>query len=524
MLCRPSTVAIWVPHALTFPRVHSRRNIRRFCAPWWAVGLALASVLAGCAEPVGDQPIRFGLASAAVTLDPRFATDATSSRVNRLLYARLVDFDEALRPTGALASWQRLTPRHYRFRLRETRRSFADGTPLTAGDVKATYDDILDEVRGSPHRATLKDIAAVKVVDVDTVDFFLKSPDLLFPGKLVVGIMPGHLLVKGHPFNTAPVGSGPFGFVAWPEENRLRLKRHRDGQAVELLRVSDPNTRVLKILNGELDLLQGDLSPEIIRWLEARDGIDVSRARGTKFAYLGFNLEDPVVGQLRIRQAIAYAVNREEIIRYVMGRAARPASSILPSTHWAGDPGLRSVSFDLGRAKALLLEAGYSPGKGPKIVYKTSAAPFRIRLATIIQDQLSRAGFDVDVHSHDWGTFYADVKAGRFQMYSLAWVGIKMPDIFRYVFHSDSIPPHGANRGRFRSARADGLIESAEHAATFEAQASHYRALQRHVLEELPYVPLWYEDNVKISIPGLSGYELNADGNYDGLDNVKRAG
>ena len=153
---------------------------------------------------------------------------------------------------------------------------------------------------------------------------------------------------------------------------------------------------------------------------------------------------------------------------------------------------------------------------------QTSAAPFRVRLATIVQEQLGRVGIDVRVQSNDWGTFYGDVKAGRFQMYSLAWVGIKMPDIFRYTFHSDAIPPNGANRGRYRSRAADRDIEQAESAGTLAEQARHYHALQQRVLSDLPYIPLWYEDTVGVFREGVSGYVLNADGNYDGLLGVER--
>ncbi len=485
--------------------------------------LVLLFGVTGCTEPP-VAPIRFGLATAPVTLDPRFATDATSSRVNRLIYARLVDFDDRLRPVPSLAAWEELSPTHYRFRLRADRRGFSNGRPITAHDVKATYDAVLDPAGGSPHRASLKGVISVEAVDDRTVDFRLKVPDLLFPGKLVIGILPETLIAKGHRFNTQPVGSGAFAFVDWAHEGLLRLRRLDDGQAFELVRVADPNTRVLKILNKELDLLQGDLAPEIVGWLSERDGVNVARGLGTKFAYLGFNLEDPIVGDERVRRAIAHAIDRDTIIRYVMGEAARPALSILAPSHWAGEPGLAPITFDLNASRRLLAEAGYSNVRRPRIVYKTSAAPFRVRLATIIQAQLARAGIDVEVQSHDWGTFYGDVKAGRFQMYSLAWVGIKMPDIFRYVFHSDSVPPDGANRGRLRDPEVDRLIEAAERAESFELQARWYRALQRRVHAALPYVPLWYEDNVGVSRPGVHGYRLNTDGNYDGLRDVVRSG
>ncbi len=147
-----------------------------------------------------------------------------------------------------------------------------------------------------------------------------------------------------------------------------------------------------------------------------------------------------------------------------------------------------------------------------------------MRLATIIQDQLADVGIDVELRTYDWGTFYGDIKAGNFQMYSLAWVGIKMPDIFRYVFHSNSIPPAGANRGRFVDVAVDRLIERAENESSLEAQARHYRELQALVLRQLPYVPLWYEDQVFASRRGVSGYRVEPDGNYDGLIHVRVSG
>ena len=157
------------------------------------------------------------------------------------------------------------------------------------------------------------------------------------------------------------------------------------------------------------------------------------------------------------------------------------------------------------------------------LVFKTSNDPLRVRLATVIQHQLGRIGLQVDVRSYDWGTFYGDIKSGNFQMFSLSWVAIHSPDIFRYIFHSRSVPPEGANRGRFTSELADQLIEAAEVADDFEQQAEIYRRLQRHLRETLPYVPLWYEHNVAVARKEVRGYRVAADGRYDGLLQTYRA-
>jgi peptide/nickel transport system substrate-binding protein len=194
---------------------------------------------------------------------------------------------------------------------------------------------------------------------------------------------------------------------------------------------------------------------------------------------------------------------------------------MFPPEHWAGSETLAGHAHAPDRAKELLAAAGFGPRRPLHLVFKTSSDPFRVRLATVIQAQLERVGIRVDVRSYDWGTFYGDIKAGRFQIYSLSWVGIRTPDIFRYVFHSQSVPPDGANRGRYRSLRVDRLIEVARAERDLDRQAELYRDLQALLLEDLPYVPLWYEDQIYAARSEVRGYRLAPDGNYDGLVDVE---
>ena len=194
----------------------------------------------------------------------------------------------------------------------------------------------------------------------------------------------------------------------------------------------------------------------------------------------------------------------------------------MPPEHWAGDNSLPLIEQDRAQARALLAEAGYGPEKPLHLSYKTSSDPFRLRIATVVQQQLAQVGVDVQVQSYDWGTFYGDIKAGRFQMYGLAWVGVKSPDIFRYAFHSAALPPEGANRGRLEDPRVDQLIELAAQADTIVEQTTRYRALQHRLLELLPYVPLWYEDQYVAASDRIKGYTLAADGAYDALIDTVR--
>lgn len=478
-------------------------------------------VLVGCSER-DPSAIRFGLQSAVQTLDPRYATDAASTRLCRLLYQPLVDFADDYQPVAALASWRRLSPRHYRFTLDAQRAPFHGGQRVTSRDVVATYEHILDAANASPHRGSLDMIDAVEAIDDDTLDFRLSRSDALFPGRLTVGILPAAQIAGGRDFSTRPMGSGPFALHSWPEPERLVIERRDDGLKVEFLRVRRADVRVLKLLRGEIDLVQGDMPPELLGWLEQRPEVEVRSVPGTTFAYVGFNLQDPVVGDPRVRRAIALGIDRAAIIHHIFAANARRAGGILTPDHWAGHPDIDGVEFDPQAARDLLTEAGYVGKNRPRIVYKTSTNPVRVRIASVIQDQLAHVGIDVEVRTYDWGTFYGDIKAGNFQMYSLAWVGIKMPDIFRYVFHSASVPPVGANRGRFMNDAVDELIDAAEASPDLGQRTDLYRSLQQRVLNELPYVPLWYEDQVLVTRRDIVGYRLAGDGNYDGLNSIRR--
>ena len=356
-----------------------------------------------------------------------------------------------------------------------------------------------------------------------SLDFFLHRPEPLFPGYLVIGIVPARLIAAGHPLHEHPVGSGPFSFLARPDETQLHLLRIRDQRRFEFITVPDPTVRVLKLVAGEIDMLQNDLPPELIAYLGNDRTLKVQRTSGTNFSYLGFNFENDVTRRALVRRAIAHAINRREIIRYVLDGAARPAHSLLPPEHWAAARDLNPVAYDPDKARTLLRRAGYSLDHPARIVYTTSSDSFRVRLATIFQRQLQRVGIAVDLRSYDWGTFYGDIKAGRFQMYSLAWVGIQTPDIFDYVFHSESVPPRGANRGRFHSTRADAFIDRARAASDLETKRRWYVQLQHHLADALPYVPLWYEDHTFIASREIEGFTMARDGNYDGLVQVRRS-
>lgn len=466
----------------------------------------LCALLTACGGQQSHDDIRMALAQAPINLDPRYASDAASERINHLIYRPLVDFDERFRPQPALADWQLLSTTHYRFTLLQERSRFHDGSMLEAADVAATYGSLL-VLKGSPHTAEFVNIQSIKVVDENTVDFILHEADDIFPSRLIIGILPAEKVEAGHDFSRQPVGSGPLRFLAW--QGVLQLERLADGQRFTLQEVKDPTVRVLKLLRGEVDLLQGDLLPELVRYLKQQPEIRVDEVNGSNFSYLGFNLQDAQLAKPEVRRAIAHAIDREALLREVLVGGSREAGSILPPEHWAGHDALPTYEYNPALARELLQQAGVELPL--KLAYKTSTDAQRVRLATVLQAQLREAGIALEILSLDWGTFFDDVKHGKFQLYGLTWVGIRTPEIYRLAFHSESVPPKGANRGRFQDAVTDQLIAQGD-----------WRAVSERVHTMLPYVPLWYEGQFVAMRSNISDYQVKADGSWDGLAAVKK--
>lgn len=465
-------------------------------------------VTASAATYRQDVPIHFAVAQMPLNLDPRYATDAASERVNRLLYQSLVHFDAASNLVPELAAWQKISPTEYHFTLKQPFTRFHDQTLLTAQDVKATYDSVMG-LKDSPHRAEYSNIALIAISNDKRIIFKLKQADNHFPAKLVLGILPKGLIEQKHDFSRQPMGSGPLMFAQW--KRQLILKRLRDGQRIIIAEVKDPTVRVLKLLRGETDLLQGDLPPELVKHLQQKTAITVKTVEGANFSYLGLNMQDPVLRQHKVRLAIAHAVDRQAIINKVMVNPTRLATTILPPEHItnAGNV-LTDYDYNPVLAKKLLQEAGVQLPL--KLIYKTSTDPQRVRFATILQAQMAAAGIQLEVRSLDWGTFFEEIKKGNFQLFGLTWVGINTPEIYAKAFGSHQFPPNGFNRGRYSDARLDALL-----------LAEDWPAVTRHIHAQLPYIPLWYESQFAAFNRNITRYAPKPDGNWDDLATIERS-
>ncbi len=478
----------------------------RVCLVYLLITLSLLSACKQDQQAQIESPIQFAIAQAPLNLDPRYATDAASERVNRLIYQPLVDFDASSKPIPVLATWEMINNRQYQFTLTKKRALFHYQKVLTTHDVKATYDSILN-LKDSPLKAEFSNIQSIEVIDESRLVFHLKTPDKHFPSKLIVGILPKDLIDIQHDFSHQPVGNGPLKFVSW--QNKLTLQRVRDGQLITLQEVKDPTVRVLKLLRGEADLIQGDLPPELVKYLQSKPEVNVKTSVGANFSYLGLNFNDVNLKNIRVRQAINLAIDRQAIIDKVMVNNTRLAGAILPPEHYAGNASLKHAHYNPERAKKILTEIGV---KLPlKLVYKTSTDAQRVRFATILQAQMLPAGIDLEIRSLDWGTFFADVKQGNFQLFGLTWVGIKTPEIYSKAFGSQHFPPNGFNRGRYADAELDKLLADED-----------WPAATQRIHEQLPYIPLWYEGQFAAMQKHIKHYAPKPDGNWDDLATITR--
>ena len=466
-----------------------------------------------CSPSLTMADTTFAISNAPNSLHPILASDASSERINALIYQPIIQLDENDRPISGLADIKQHDAQHYSLTLSSTKHRFSNNADVSLLDIAASLNLARNHPR-SPQAQTLSNISSIETTK-HSILISLKKPDHRFTEKLHISVAPKEMLLKDEALAQHPVGSGAFEWVKTQGDGGVILRHRRSSKEIRFVVNKDPTMRVLKLLKGEASILQNDLPHEMYRLLKEDPNIQVAQTPGTTFSYLGFNMADPILKQNEIRQAIAYAINRQVIVKHLFQGNAKLANTLLAPGQWAAHPDLPAYEHSPDKAKQLLATLGYSKDNPLELSYKTSTDPFRLRIAAVFQQQLHEVGINLKIQSYEWGSFFGDIKAGRFQLYSLSWVGIRSPDVFRYVYHSDSLPPSGANRGRYQSAEVDQLIEQAEE-LPLEKSLPLYRKIQEKIHRDLVYVPLWHEDQIVASRRG--DLKPNKHGSYQYLE------
>ncbi|HUF05016.1 MAG TPA: ABC transporter substrate-binding protein [Aridibacter sp.] len=484
------------------------------------------------------------------TLDPigSVTVDANSERIRTLMYNSLIKKNEKFEYVGDLA--ESIAPSDdgltYTFKLRNGV-TFHDGSPLDSSDVKYTFDKLFESrgAKASAFSVTENDqkvdiITSIEVPDENTIVIRIARPE--FRNQLIPNLVPIAVVPKDAPVGKdsgadtkPPIGTGPYKFVSFdPGQNVIELdsfEGYFEGapniRQIRLMILADANALQAELLSGRVNLAPGatSLPPDSLKNIDETADLKVVRSKGSNIQYLWFNTQAEPVNEKAVRQAVAYAVNRERLINDVLAGAATIAHSILPEQSWAYEPGT-VYGYDPAKARALLDEAGLKDTNGdgmremkPLILKISSSSRTVQQYSQVIQNQLKEVGIPLEIESLEAQTMRAQVQGGQFILTTGIWIGGNTDPIFlRNLFSSNEIPTKdrvALNRGRYGNAKVDGLLDSAFAERDQERAKQLYAEAQRIISDEIPLFPLWYPDNIIIASESVGNIEMNASGDWD---------
>jgi peptide/nickel transport system substrate-binding protein len=490
-----------------------------------------------------------GFAGDATSLNPVVATDGQSYIAEWPIFDSLVELDDKLNIRPLLAeSWDvskdGLT---YTFKLKKGVK-WHDGKPFTARDVAFTFYSVLDPKVTTPHRAYFEMLASfpeltnkespkkpeevavkpVEVVDDHTVRFRLRFPSGAFLAVLVnprAGIVPEHVL-KGQDLNTAefnrkPVGTGPFKFVEWKRGERIVLEANeqyhggRPGLNRVIFRIIPDAVVLLQELRaGGVDFVDRPPLIEVGR-MKQTPGFQVLVADNTSYTYFGWRQDLAPFDDVRVRRALNHAIDVPTIVKEVLQGYAQIATGQFPPSSFAFDPAVKPYAYDPNRAKALLAEAGWKPGPDGVLVKDGKRFSFSVRhdqadqtvkdSAVIIQEYLKRIGVEARLEALDWPTFVKKLFASEFEGIVVGWTNHNDPDPFAYtIWHSSQWK--GRNFAHYKNPRADEALEAARRTANQAERKKHYSEFSKILMEDAPYVFLYFGQQVYITRQGYEGF------------------
>jgi peptide/nickel transport system substrate-binding protein len=521
---------------------------RKAIPPLLSLLLIGAMLPAGCRRKSGTFVIALG--DNIRTIDPigSPSVDTASERVRTLMFNSLVKKNEKFDYVGELASdIQRSEDgMTYTFTLREGVK-FHDGRPLTSADAKYTLDLVLSSnfaksasfFEGSGANKTGY-VTRVDAPDAKTLVVTLaKSWVGLLPNLVPIAVIPkdSYAGQKDH-----PVGSGPFKFVSYDNSQQvLDLEAYPDywqGPAklptVRVRVIADTNALQAELQSGRVDIapLPTNLSPDAIKSLGQYPTLQVLQFTGSNINLLTFNTAQPPLSDPRVRQAIAYGIDRESMVRDLLLGQAKIAHSIVPEESWAYTSG-RTYPFDPAMSKKLLDEAGFRDpdGDGPQprfpkpAVFKISGASVAARnYSGVIYDYLKAVGIPVTIETAELNTLFDELRRGNFQIFYGQWTGGNQDPIFyKDLFATSEIPTESRasrNRSRYSNKELDALVEEAVNTWDREKAKVLYARIQEIVSRDVPVFPLWYQANMVIAKKNVKNIQVDASGDWGFIRNL----
>lgn len=490
------------------------------------LAVVLALLVAGTLIPGAAlaQTLVVAQGADAVNLDPHTTNDQPSARVRRQIYETLIvqGEDLVLRP-GLATSWTQLDELTYEFKLREGVK-FHNGEPFKASDVKFTFERLLDPDTRADAKFLLEVIDEVQVIDDYTVRIKTKapfSPILAHLAHPVAAILNEKAVKEaGDAYGTrVAVGTGPFRFVSWVSQSHIILARFDDywGEKAKVSQVviraiPEGTVRAIELETGNVDIAY-DLEPVDRMRLEFDPNIKLFMTESLSASYIGFNVQKPPFDDVRVRQAINYAIDVEPLVDVIYSGQAVQAFGPLSAQVFGAHTDLESYPYDPQKARELLAEAGYPNGFRTSIW--TNDNPLRIQIAEVVQQYLADVGIQADVEVVEWGTYLANTGAGLHDMFILGWVTVTADaDYGLYsLFHSSQFGSAG-NRTFYSNPRVDELLDFARSTSDQEARKAAYFEVQEILHEEAPWVFLLFPLNVDGTRANIEGFTPHPAGHH----------
>lgn len=435
---------------------------------------------------------------APIHLDPQIQASIASYRVTTQIFDRLLSLDNEMNMVPGLAeSWDVVDETTTRFHLRDDV-TFHDGEHMTAEDVKYSLERCIAS-DGVNYNYLI--ISEMNIIDDYTIDIVTKEPfnallyRLTLDAASIVSKKSAEELGDG--FNDAPVGAGPYKFVSWDLAGDVVLEawpEYYKGEApvktVIFRAIPEALNRTIGLETGEVDLAY-DLAITDLENVRANDALKVEEVVSNTVWYLGFNTKMETLSDAKVRQAIAYAVNPQDVIDIVFsGEATLPGNTMLVPHIFGSAAPAEQYNQDFDKAKALLAEAGY-PGGFSTTLWCADSQVMR-DIAVVLQDHLRQIGITVEVKSMEQGTYYDETGKGNQDLFILSKTSIDPDSMLRAMYHSDAFGLSG-NRSFWATDEVDKLIDDAS-TTTDSAEAEKlYAQVQEIVAGELPLYPLAIE-------------------------------
>lgn len=491
--------------------------------------VTLAALPLACARTraVAADALELVIPNDPATVDPRFTSDVYGLRVSRLVHAALIAPDpDTAAPTPWLAESIDDEPDGALVVTLRSGAHFHDGTAITAEDVVATFRALGDEKLGSPSRRVIAELSAIDALDPRRVRFRPKKPRATLRGDLDVAILKADEAARGRdapltgsgPFRLASFAAGAISLVPAPTYEWFAAPPRR---SVVVRTVRDEPARALRIVAGSVDVASNVLAPGLALSLPQRSdapkGLSAFRRAGAATTFLAIQTSRPELATAEVRRAIGKAIDRASIVSAKLGGAATLASGLLPPSIALAPHGREPLAFDPDAARSVLSPLG---ARGVRLGLATSTDRTRIGIARAIAQSISDAGLPTEVRTYEFGTFFARLSAGDFDLAPLIASEVTDPDVLRWYLHGDALPPRGANRARLRDPEIDSLLDRGLATLDLKARRSTYEQLEQVLADRMPYVPLWHEDHIAVTSARASAFRPSVDGRWGALATV----